>query len=219
MKPSPTWSGDPDHPESNADHGLRVANACNTALKYRAFSCDADAVRENVHGFSFFIAERLGFTTVICDEIAGVDTSKRLVEYPIASAYRQGEFTVFLSEGFAEYATYLCKCRDQECATRAKAAYDELDQLTHLLPLDAPSSEKEKQIAASKARYARCEARFLSKPATTTKREQRKPRRQAKPTEPPRTLSTAEIADTPLFKAGSSTTGGLADPFEEPPAK
>ncbi len=157
---STAWSLDPAHPESNSDHGLRVSGRCNTALQYRAPSCDAGSVRQNVHGFSFFVAERLGFTTVICDEIDGVDSSKRLVEFPIRSAYEQGEFVGYMVDGFREYSERMCKCTSRACGDAVRIAYDDLVELAPLIPQDRPSRQDSESMAEYGKRYSACASRF-----------------------------------------------------------
>lgn len=170
LQRSSTWSADPEHPESNHDHGLRIAGRCNTALRYQDFACDSASVRKNVHDFSFFIAERtLGFKTVICEEIEGGDTSKRLVEYPIGSAYERGDFVAFMLDGLREYTGMMCKCGSKACAERVRAAYDELSVLEALLPQDAPSKKDNDAVANYHKRYASCESRFLRRPAPPAK--------------------------------------------------
>lgn len=222
LTPSPNWSGDPDNFESLQDSGLRVTGHCNTALKYRGFSCDRSAHEANVYGFIFFIAEKRGFATVICDEIDGIDGTKRLVEYPIVSSYRTGEFSEFMDEGFSTYAEYACKCRSRSCAEKAAFAFNQLDTLTPLLGEDA-SQERLQSIDKSRRRYAKCEARLVGQRSTPLPDRPRQAPPTASPSKPgagakaaPERHASGGQAPRSVDPLASSTEGkpGVIDPSD-----
>jgi hypothetical protein len=210
--PSTNWSGDPDNPESL---GLGIAKPCNTGLRYRDFSCNPDAIERNVHGFVFFIAEAIGFTTVICDEIDGIDTSKRLVEQPIRLAYQRGQFTSFMSEVLTEYSARMCRCGSKECATKVRDAYNELDQLSHLLSRDSPTDAEMREIAKSRQTYGRCQTRFYPNTPPRSSRGDRKQRVGKANQAPAPVVVTDKPGSEHRDSSRAADKSPIVDPFEE----